>query len=275
MNLKKEFKSGFLLILIFAVSIVITTLFSYGVDVLSDFWEFVLGYFILLIIILVLDSLFKRKFFKIASIIIILPVGFVFVLLLTTLPLMTSFLFAILYFTTCIFIPAIFILINRKFHFIEMPESMYTYITLSFSTCVALLFHKLITKVVYYFLVLNENMKRTVEKYEISHLLSYINEISNIRFLIYISYFIYMVIFSIEVCWHDKNFSLNMHEKAIAQSFITFLAFDRLLVNSNQIRLLPSEIIKFVWSSLNKIFQEDKIKDSDAKSNDLEEKNPA
>lgn len=252
MELKKEIKSAIYLILLLGFSLTVFTFVSVGFENSSKYWKVIIGYVLLIILFSLLNKFFKKKYFEYPLLFLYLPLGILVLLVYSALPMMMMTFFGILFLTMCFVIPTSFILINQNFHFIELTKSMEIYINFSFSTCFALLFHKTITKIVFYFVILNENMNRIFEKYELKKAISYINESKNIQFLIYTIYFIYMVIFSIEICSHDGKFSLNLYDKAIAQSFVTFLAFDRLLVNAPKIEFLPSQLFSFIWSSIGK-----------------------
>ena len=89
-------------------------------------------------------------------------------------------------------------------------------------------------------------------KYKVKELIHYIFTLNNIRFCIYTIYFIFMIIYSVKYLESDTNNELN----AILQSFLTYLAFDNIIINTKNISLSPVEFLK---KMINTIISDEEI----------------
>lgn len=83
-----------------------------------------------------------------------------------------------------------------------------------------------------------QNTKRNIE------MIKYLLNVNNIRFIIYLSYFIFLLDFSI------KSINSDLHEEltdfVILQAFLVFLAFDNIRMNSKDVKLHPSKLLEQV-----------------------------
>lgn len=92
-----------------------------------------------------------------------------------------------------------------------------------------------------------------MKKYKLDELIEYIINRQNIRFAIYVSFFIYIFIYSFQMLENSSLFVTDLRDKAILQSFLCFLAYDRLLLNSKIVALMPSKLLnKFLISIIGK-----------------------
>jgi hypothetical protein len=94
-----------------------------------------------------------------------------------------------------------------------------------------------------------------MKKFRLDELIAHIINKENIRFVIYISFFIYLVVYSYKMLGNSSILETSLHDKAILQSFLCFLAFDRVILNSKQVVLLPSI---FLNKLINSITQKEK-----------------
>ncbi|MEC8883956.1 MAG: hypothetical protein VYD98_04805, partial [Bacteroidota bacterium] len=64
------------------------------------------------------------------------------------------------------------------------------------------------------------------------------------------SFFIYLIVFSFQFLQNSSVFEIAEKDRAVYQSFLCFLAFDRLLLNSKRFILMPSELLKRMINSI-------------------------
>ncbi|MBZ9731692.1 hypothetical protein LB467_18570, partial [Salegentibacter sp. JZCK2] len=89
-----------------------------------------------------------------------------------------------------------------------------------------------------------------LKKYKFKELTDYLISGNNIRFMIYISYFIYLLLFNIFDLQNQNLYSNSMIDKAVLQSFITFIAFDNVLKNFKNLEFKPSELFNRILLSI-------------------------
>lgn len=252
MSFKKETKSTLLLLLIIGVSAVIIYIFALGLDYLSmqgkHTWVFYfIGYIIALFFTNWLKNKIQWKFFKIIDFIVSIPFLLLGLLFHFIVPTMAIIFNTIIFVSFSLILPLLFFQLNDFFNLFSLEEKIKPFIYLTFSTCFSVaLFDQLLTLI----FKIGPFKSDKYERYNLKELTGYILNKENVRFMIYTLFFIYLVMLSIQNLQGTSVFEVVEKDKAIYQSFLCFLAFDRLLLNSNRFILLPSVLLKKIISSL-------------------------
>lgn len=111
------------------------------------------------------------------------------------------------------------------------------------SVFIAVLFNFQLRKLIYKISPARFKDSKSLKPYELDKLTDYILSENNIRFVIYGIYFLLLLVFNyIEFEENDKyNLETN---KAILQSFVTFIALDRALTLLRDLEFKPSDFLK-------------------------------
>ncbi len=255
MNIKKESKSTLFVLIIIIISLVIMFFLSMGMEHLNTTenysWIFYfLGYILLLIFFGWLHKKFPNKIIQYIYFGISFPFSLILFIFQFAIPTMgiviNSILFVMLSFTT----PLVLLRINEHFKYISINDQTAIFINLTFATCFAIAFYKQILNIVYRFGPLRIKSSEKMKKFKLDELTEYVLNKENIRFIIYSAFFVYLFILSFQNLQNSSIFEIIEKDKAVYQSFLCFLAFDRLLLNSNRFVLLPSIFLKKMLNSI-------------------------
>jgi hypothetical protein len=253
MNIKKETKSAIILIIILAISIALFSAISFGMEIAkgsTNFWTFFFIYFVVFIILNLLTTKFKNKTFEIFVSIFSLPFALIFGALHLVIPTISIFVHSFYYFILSVAIPFLLVRLNEYYPIIEISKENKTFIQLTFSIIIAVTFHKIILDLTYRTSPFRLKSSKKMKKFRLDELIAHIINKENIRFVIYISFFIYLVVYSYKMLGNSSILETSLHDKAILQSFLCFLAFDRVILNSKQVVLLPSIFLNKLMNSI-------------------------
>ena len=109
-----------------------------------------------------------------------------------------------------------------------------------------MLFFKTFLRITDKFSILRLDSSKKMKKYQIKELIHYIFTLNNIRFCIYVIYFIFMIFYSIQFLENNITYKSN----AVLQSFLTYLAFDNIIMLKKQIFFSPIEFLKKIIFSI-------------------------
>ncbi|NEV95045.1 hypothetical protein G3567_12950 [Psychroflexus sp. YR1-1] len=255
MNIKKESKSTLLVVIIIIISMVIIFFFSMGIDYLNYYkdynWIFYfLGYLALLFLISWLNKKYPSKILQLINICMSFPIAFVLFLYQFALPAL-GLIFHVIYFAMIsISIPLIIIKLNEYFGYYTLSKQTIIFITLTSATCISVTFYKQILNFIYHLGPLRIKSSRKIRKFRLEELTEYVINKENIRFIIYSSFFIYIMVYSFHFFQNSSIFDVQEQDKAVYQSFLCFLAFDRLLLNSKRFLIIPSELLRKLINSI-------------------------
>lgn len=225
-----------------------------GIDHLSNAksynWMFYfLTYIVLFFLFGWLHKKFPNKFLEYLDMGISFPLLLVLLLFQFAIPTVGLITHITLFILLSFLLPLILLGINEHFNYFILTEQTTIFINLTFAICFSVAFYKQILSLIYKagpFRKSSEKMK----KFKLDELTEYILNKENIRFIIYSSFFIYLLIFSFQYLQNSSIFEIGEKDKAVYQSFLCFLAFDRLLLNSKRFILLPSVFLKKMISSV-------------------------
>lgn len=255
MNIKKESKSTLLLLIIIVISLVIIFFFSMGLERLNNSknydWIFCfLSYVLLLIICGWLHKKYPNNIIKYLNAVVSFPLLIVLVLFQFTIPIIGLILNITFFGIFTVALPLLIIKLNEYFNYLNITYETNLFITLTFSTSIAVTFCKQILNLLYQIGPVRTKDSEKMKIFNLEELTEYVLNRENIRFIIYSSFFVYLLVFSFQILQNTSVFEIEEKDRAVYQSFLCFLAFDRLLLNSNRFILLPSELLNRIFNSI-------------------------
>jgi hypothetical protein len=252
----KKNKEFFILILILLSGIIIIAflvLFQWIADhiyTLDHFWWILISYIIGGILFYFLQTKLKHQIFKYLFKIWIFPILAVVGLIRLSVPFFVIQVHLMYYVIIAVSIPVAFYFIDKLYDITSISNGLYTYIILTFSVIVGTIFNKQIKHLAYIFSPFRIYYSEKLKKYKFKELTDYLISENNVRFMIYISYFIYLLLFNIFNLQNQNFYSNPVIDKAVLQSFITFIAFDSVLRNFKTLEFKPSEMLNRIFLSI-------------------------
>lgn len=258
MNFKKEFKSVSILLIIFLISLVIILFLSKVTDYLNGInsLNFIFYFFCYLGSLLLTGWLYNKFPIKVLKYLyygISFPILILFLLIKFARPTMWLLLNGVLFIISCFIIPTILLRLNNYFEYFNLAHQTTMFIKLTFASCVSVTLPKQILYIIYRFGPYGMIENKSFKKITNSKIIDLTNEIlnkENIRFIIYTLFFVYLLVFSFQYLQNSTIFEIGEKDRAVYQSFLCFLAFDRLLLNSKRIILIPSRLLNKVMNSM-------------------------
>jgi len=224
----------------------------YKID--NYFYFSLLGYMVICLVFTIAGLLIKSQIVSKVVSVVLFPAMAMLVLGTVILPFGFLFIHLITYIALALAIPEGFFL-TCKFFEIEIVKEPTTilYIKLTSIAFIAVMFNYLLRKLVYLISPARLKTSKKLKPYELDKLTDYLLSEQNVRFLIYGLYV--LLLFTINVNNFESmaySTSLN-NDKAILQSFVIFIAFDRALILLKQLEFKPSDFLaKITQSIINK-----------------------
>ncbi|PKB15203.1 hypothetical protein CLU82_0267 [Flavobacterium sp. 5] len=202
----------------------------------------------------------KFKIFQILFQILILPFSIFFVVFAIGIPFLILQMHLLIYFALCFFIPSVFFQLYEYLQYPPINIQLKVYVILSFSVICSVVFQKQIKYIVHTFSPARLKTSEKLRPYKIGELSDYLLSESNIKFLVFIIYFVIIVCVNFYNFQNLSYYDSEKIDKAVLQSFVTYIAFDRIISNLKQVEFKPSEMVKKMKNSIfNKMEQLDNI----------------
>ncbi len=147
-------------------------------------------------------------------------------------------------------IPLGFYLLDRFSDVINLNFTTHIYIFVTFSVVIATLLNYRIKQVIYLLSPFRISHLQKLKRIDFRELTDYLLSESNIKFIIYSIYFLYLLIINFFNFQQNSFYSDPETDKAVLQSFITFIALERLLTNLKELEFKPSEMIRRLLDSM-------------------------
>lgn len=219
-------------------------------------------YLILSSFFVIISTFIKSKNLKKITSVILAPAGIFLILGTIILPFGFLFIHVLLYSGFSFIIPELFFKITTFLN-IELIKNNSTliYTKLTSTVFIAVLFNYQLRTLIYKISPARINSSQKLKPYELDKLTNYLLSENNIRFLIYSSYVVLLLIVNF-YNFEDKTYSKDLiNDKAILQSFVTFIAFERALTLLKQLDFKPSDLLNSIIKSIiNKFKDLDKNK---------------
>ncbi len=147
-------------------------------------------------------------------------------------------------------IPIVLYRMDRLTGLLELKITTHVYLIVTFSVITATLLNKQMRYLTFQCSPLQLLSTRLAKRMEFQQLTAYFLSEHTIKFVIYFSYFLYLLIFNLFTFEEHSLYSSPSIDKAVLQSFITFLALERLISNLKDLKFKPSEMLKLLLNSM-------------------------
>jgi hypothetical protein len=255
MNYIKEIKAVLMFIGIFILFSAFIHLISLGENEIY-FYCFI-GYILVCLIALIIQKIFKNKIVDIITEIIYIPAKILVSVGAFVIPFTTVFVHLLYYIMISFVIPIILIQGLKHFEFLTfLTETTIFFIQISISVFSSVLFNYQIRQLIYLISPARIKTSKKIKPYELDKLTDYLISEKNIRFSIYILYFILLIAINISDFQGVSLTEVPTFDKAILQSFIAFIAFDRVLSLLNELEFKPSTFLKKIVLSISNKLKE-------------------
>lgn len=157
-------------------------------------------------------------------------------------------LFVYLFFSSII--PILLYRLDRATGILDLKITTHIYLIVTVSVIIATLMNKQMKYLTYRFSPMQLYSTHISKRFEFNRLTNYFLSEHTIKFVIYFSYFIYLLIFNLFTFEEHSLYSSPLMDRAVLQSFITFLALERLISNLKDLDFKPSEMLKLLLTSI-------------------------
>ncbi|MCR9182608.1 MAG: hypothetical protein NXH73_06750 [Flavobacteriaceae bacterium] len=147
-------------------------------------------------------------------------------------------------------VPAVFYLLDHFSDVINLNFPTHIYIFVTFSVVIATLLNDRIKQLIYLLSPFRISHLQKIKKIDFKELTDYLLSENNIKFIIYSIYFFYLLIINFFNFQQNSFYSDPETDKAVLQSFITFIALERLITNLKELEFKPSEMIRRLLDSM-------------------------
>lgn len=225
------------------------------------FYYCLIGYIIFISILSISSSIIKSSFLRKINQFSLVPAGILYIILTILLPLGFLLIHLLYYVSIVLIIPSIII---KLLELIKLPlllnNETLTYIKFTSSVFIAVLFNFQIRRLIYIFSPARLKSSEKIKPYELDKITDYLISENNVRFCIYSIYAFLLITMNINNLENDFISESFNSDKAILQSFVTFIAFDRALTLLKQLEFKPSDLLdKIIKSIINKLKHIDSI----------------
>ncbi|MEZ4803395.1 MAG: hypothetical protein R2797_11535 [Gelidibacter sp.] len=259
-------KELFSLILIMASGIIILVLaigIVYLVDTVLDVSKgvwYILGYILLCAAFYIVGNYSKNRLFKKVHRFLILPYTIFIEFMKVAMPYFVLQVNLIVYLFFSSIIPILFYLVDRFTGLLDLKITTHIYLIVTVSVITATLLNKQMKRLTYMFSPIKLYSRYISNRFEFNRLTEYFLSEHTIKFVIYFSYFLYLLIFNFFTFQEHSLYSSPLMDRAVLQSFITFLALERLFSNLKDLNFKPSEMLKLLMTSISGNHKEEETK---------------
>jgi hypothetical protein len=262
-NLLKEISSSIGLILVNVIMFYMLILFGNSIEYIPTVknWKIILLiYAVVLIILFFINAKFKNKITSFLILILTLPFSVFYLVFTIGIPFLFLQIHLFLYLTFCGAIPMIGLKIYEYFNFPTLNLQLKVYLVLSMTVILATIFQKQIKFLVHKLSPARLKTSEKLRPYKIEKLSDYLLSENNIKFVVFVIFFILIVVINFSNLQELSYFQTTSVDKAVIQSFVTYIAFDRIITNLKKIEFKPSEMLKKIIESIkNKLEQIEKL----------------
>lgn len=255
-NYFRELFASIILILLFSLIGGCIYFFQEFVDSKKIKFSYILitGIYIFVsILLLVGTTIFKNKLYKIFTNVITFPLQVILGLSTLLIPLFTQAFCYSMYISISLAISALLYKFLAYFELIDSSQELKTYILITSTVFISVIFNFPLRKIVQKILSLITNQYSFAKKGNFNEITDYVISENNLRFLIYGAYVIFLLVSNIYKL-QNETFSENInYDTAILQSFVTFIAFDRAYTILKQLDFKPTKLLSLILSSITSI----------------------
>lgn len=255
-NYLKEIKAIAIFILIALIIVgFIYILVHFKLEMLL--YKSILFYLVLSLMIAIIGNFTKSKVFQIISRIILFPAGLMLIIGTIILPIGFLFIHVFYYFIFTFLVPELFFFVTKYFKILFIKNQVtLVYMKFTLSVFLAVLFNYQLRKIIYKISPARLKTSEKLKPYQLDKLTDYLLSENNVRFLIYSTYVLLLVTINF-YNFEGYPFSKELiNDKAILQSFVSFIAFDRSLNLLKQLEFKPSDFLSKITESIIRKFKD-------------------
>lgn len=270
-NINKELFSLILIvtsgILILGLAIGIVYFIDTVLEMRHGIW-YISSYVLLALTLFIIERRLKNSTVRRLKRLILLPFTLFIGFLSVAMPyfVLQIHLFVYLFFSAII--PILFYRLDRFTGFLDLTITTHIYLIVTFSVITATLMNRQMKYLTYLFSPMQLYSKHVSKRFEFNQLTEYFLSEHTIKFVIYFSYFLYLLIFNLFTFQEHTLYSSPLMDRAVLQSFITFLALERLISNLKDLDFKPSEMLMLLLSSISATNQVKHSKDEQEAQNE-------
>lgn len=247
----KEIKSTAALIGLFVFSIIILLFLIVSFETLKDspfIWMYMVAYIILVTILGLANRKFTNRFLRYLFLILLSPILIPFVLLKIVFPILPTLLAIMIYFAFSVMVPLITVIILELSDYFGQNVEIRTIILYGGTSIISVLFSKQILKTTRLFMRYNTSDK--FKNSNIPEITDYILDVRNVRMIIYGCFCVILIVYSIDYINGFTSENAEKHQRTIVNSFLIYLAFDRMLLFSKDVHFKSSELLEKIMESI-------------------------
>lgn len=252
-NINKELVSLILIIASGSVILGIAGLIIYGlswfIDLKYSGW-FILAYILGCVTSYILEKRQPSYFTKAIKQVFFFPVKLFKGFITISAPYLILQVHLLMYLFFSCAIPVGFFFFDKVSTFINLTETTHIYIIVTFTVVIATLLNSQIKQLIYLLSPFRISQLQKLNRTDFKELTDYLLSENNIKFIIYFFYFLYLLIINFFNFQQHSFYSNPETDKAVLQSFITFIALERLITNLKELDFKPSEMLKRLLNSM-------------------------
>lgn len=239
--------------ILFVIGIKFLTGYASNIDTL--YW--IIGiYFLICLLLYQVNRIFKNKMFGILVQTVLFPFTLLYLFITVAIPILSIQIYLFAYLGLSFFIPLALYRIDEKLLITELEEETWRYLIITSGVIIATLFHKQLTYLTFKLIPFLARKSEKMSRLKLVELCEYIVSKNNIKLVIYSLFFIALIVFNILSLQQNSYYDNPNIDKAILQSFATYIALERILTNLQLTEFRPSELLKTLKLS---IFNETEI----------------
>lgn len=232
-------------------------LLVFGIKYLTDYAStienlyWMIGiYIIACILFYQLNRKIKNKVFDFIVQTVLFPFTLLFGFITVAIPILSTQIYLFAYLGMSFFIPMVLYRIDESQLITGLKEETWIYIIITSGVIIATLLHKQITFLTFKLIPFLARKSERMKRFKLVELCEYIVSKNNIKLVIYSLFFIALIVFNYLGLQQSSYYENPNIDKAVLQSFVTFIAFERILTNLKLTEFRPSELLKTLKSSI-------------------------
>lgn len=215
------------------------------------FYITLISYVILFVLLAVLNLKVKNNLLDKISQIVLFPLGVLFAILTVILPFWALLIHFMFYFIIAFLIPELSYRTLNYFHILDfLKEPTILYLRITLTVLISVLLNPMLRDIVYLISPTRIKTSEKLKPYKLDKPTDYLLSSENVRFLVYGGYVVALLATNY---YYFQGLSLNKSielDKALLQSFVTFIAFDRAFILMKQLNFRPSEFLTKIYNSI-------------------------
>lgn len=258
-NVQKEIIAMITLLLVNVVMTIFLLLFTFLFEYIPTIknWKiYLIIYVVLLVIAYILGGKIKNKIISFLYLLLASPFGIFYAVFTIAIPFLMLQVHLFLYLGLCFLIPTLLYRLYEFLGFTPITMQLQVYLTLSLTVICSIIFYKQIRYIVHTFSPARLKTSEKLKPYKIEELSNYLISENNIKFVVFVIYFIIIVIVNFYNFQDLSYYETEKIDKAVIQSFVTYIAFDRIISSLKQVEFKPSEMVKKLRQSINNKFDQ-------------------